>query len=478
MERENTRGTLDAVNQKRLEGFVALHSFALAGLLCAVYFASIALFEATAVVTLHEDLNFRLYLIGVLFAGLSIARHLRGSAARYGMFTAREAVQLTVAQIMRLMLSLFAIAFATKDAAVSRNFIAFVIAGSAVLLALANLFLPRVLIALFERRSLHRTIIVAHGATSLRLRAWMKSAPQIGEKLHGYVSDLPIQEERKLPWFGRPDQLAEIVRDHDIDQILVDQTYAGDPAGRIVIEECEHQGCRVRYFVDTSVLLPATSNGVEFVGGYAFAQSTPEPLDNPANRSIKRLLDIAVALPVVVFVLPLLVLVTAVFQRAQAPGPVLYSQWRTGFNRRRFRIFKLRTMYLTNPDTARQATRGDARIYPFGSFLRRTSLDELPQFLNVFLGDMSVSGPRPHLLEHDELFARRVRAYRKRHLVKPGITGLAQMNGYRGEICQPSDIFHRVRYDMHYVAKWSLWLDIRIIFGTIRQIFFPPSSAV
>jgi lipopolysaccharide/colanic/teichoic acid biosynthesis glycosyltransferase len=217
---------------------------------------------------------------------------------------------------------------------------------------------------------------------------------------------------------------------------------------------------------------------VEFAGGYVFAQSTPEPLDNPANRSAKRLLDLLVALPVVMLILPLVVLVTAVMQGLQAPGPVLYSQWRTGFNRRRFRIYKLRTMYVANPNTALQATRGDSRIFPFGRFLRRTSLDELPQFLNVFSGEMSVSGPRPHLMEHDELFAQRIRTYRKRHLVKPGITGLAQMKGYRGEITQPSDILRRVRYDMHYVARWSLWLDVRIIVGTIRQIFFPPQSAI
>lgn len=478
MEHGNAPNTVRAVNQKRLDGFIALHAIALAALLCAVYFASIAVFLATEVVTLHEDLNFPLYLVGILSAALSIARHLRGNAGRYGMFTLREAAHLTTNQVMRLMLGLFAIAFATKDAAVSRTFVTCVIAGSSAGLLAANLYLPRLLVALFERRTLHRTVIVARGPAALRLRSWMASAPQIGETLLGYVSDDPIHEEPGLRWLGRPERLAAVVRDQDIDQILVDQTYAADHAGRALVEECEYQGCRVRYFVDTSVLLPGSCAGLEFAGGYAFAQSTPEPLDNPANRSAKRILDILIALPVVVFLLPLLVLVTAVFQRVQAPGPVLYSQWRTGFNRRRFRIFKLRTMYVTNPETARQATRGDSRIFPFGRFLRRTSLDELPQFLNVFLGEMSVSGPRPHLLEHDELFARRIRTYRKRHLVKPGITGLAQMKGYRGEVTRPSDIFRRVRYDMHYVAKWSLWLDLRIIAGTIRQIFFPPSSAV
>ena len=470
--------TVRLVNQKRMDGFIALHSIALAVLLCAVYVASIAIFRATEIVTLHEDLNFRLYLVGILFAAFSNARHLRGAAGRYGKFSTREAVNLTVNQVMRLMLSLFAIAFATKDAAVSRSFILFVVTASAFWLLLGNLFLPRMLAALFERRSLHHTVIFAQSAVAERLHCWVSSSPHIGDKLQGYVATDPIRGDTELPWLGRPEQLAEIVHNHDIDQILVDRTLAGDDVSRGLIEQCERQGCRVRYFVDATALLPAAITGVEFAGGYVFAQSTPEPLDNPTNRSAKRLLDLLVALPVVMLILPLVVLVTAVMQGLQAPGPVLYSQWRTGFNRRRFRIYKLRTMYVANPNTALQATRGDSRIFPFGRFLRRTSLDELPQFLNVFSGEMSVSGPRPHLMEHDELFAQRIRTYRKRHLVKPGITGLAQMKGYRGEITQPSDILRRVRYDMHYVARWSLWLDVRIIVGTIRQIFFPPQSAI
>ena len=142
-------------------------------------------------------------------------------------------------------------------------------------------------------------------------------------------------------------------------------------------------------------------------------------------------------------------------------------------------MYKFRTMHEV-PNAAelsRQAKPDDCRIYPFGRFLRRTSLDEIPQFLNVLLGDMSVSGPRPHLLEHDEQFAQVVSTYYTRHFVKPGITGLAQCHGFRGEIVEPSLLEKRIGYDMRYIRQWTLSLDLQILLRTVRAVVFPPRSA-
>jgi lipopolysaccharide/colanic/teichoic acid biosynthesis glycosyltransferase len=206
--------------------------------------------------------------------------------------------------------------------------------------------------------------------------------------------------------------------------------------------------------------------------------STLEPLDNPLNRVLKRLLDIGVALPVVCLVLPPLTLVVWLMQRWQSPGPVFYRQLRSGLNRERFSIYKFRTMRADDARAcAQQATATDSRVYAFGRFLRRSSLDEVPQFLNVILGTMSVSGPRPHLLEHDEQFGRLEHAYFKRHFVKPGITGLAQSKGFRGELLVSSDLANRVHYDELYVANWSLGLDLSILLHTVRQVISPPRSA-
>jgi undecaprenyl-phosphate glucose phosphotransferase len=167
-------------------------------------------------------------------------------------------------------------------------------------------------------------------------------------------------------------------------------------------------------------------------------------------------------------------------QRRQAPGPLFHRQLRAGRNREPFLIYKFRTMYhrVDRSDEGVQATRNDSRIYAFGKFLRRTSLDEIPQFLNVLFGEMSVNGPRPHLLEHDTEFANLVGpVYHRRHFVKPGITGLAQSHGFRGEISSPKLLHRRLHYDMLYIMRWSLLLDLKILVKTARQILFPPRTA-
>jgi lipopolysaccharide/colanic/teichoic acid biosynthesis glycosyltransferase len=128
-------------------------------------------------------------------------------------------------------------------------------------------------------------------------------------------------------------------------------------------------------------------------------------------------------------------------------------------------------------NVAKQATKGDSRIYAFGAFLRKTSLDELPQFINVLLGEMSVSGPRPHLIDHDREFSEKLQVYYTRHFVKPGITGLAQSLGLRGEINEPEHLTKRIAYDITYINTWSFWLDLKIMLRTAKAVIFPPKSA-
>ncbi|MEJ1973794.1 MAG: sugar transferase [Lacunisphaera sp.] len=179
-------------------------------------------------------------------------------------------------------------------------------------------------------------------------------------------------------------------------------------------------------------------------------------------------------------ILPPLTLVTWIIQRLQAPGPVFFTQERTGYGHQVFRMFKFRSMYAVQQDEkaeAQQARKGDNRIYPFGRFLRKSSLDELPQFWNVLIGNMSAIGPRPHLIAHDRLFATQMSAYRTRFFAKPGITGLAQCNGFRGEITEPSLLQKRIELDLQYIATWSIWMDFHITFKTAWQILFPPKSA-
>jgi putative colanic acid biosynthesis UDP-glucose lipid carrier transferase len=164
-------------------------------------------------------------------------------------------------------------------------------------------------------------------------------------------------------------------------------------------------------------------------------------------------------------------------QCLQSPGPVIFRQERVGMMGQRFMMFKYRSMHVNNGDEAKQASKHDNRIFPVGHWLRKLSIDELPQFVNVLLGDMSVVGPRPHLQKHEDLWICAMRKYVVRRFVRPGITGYAQINGYRGEVRSDADVQNRVERDIYYLENWSFGLDIVIILKTIRQCILPPQTA-
>jgi putative colanic acid biosynthesis UDP-glucose lipid carrier transferase len=182
---------------------------------------------------------------------------------------------------------------------------------------------------------------------------------------------------------------------------------------------------------------------------------------------VKRLEDLVLGALVLVLVSPLLV-ITAIGVKLTSPGPVIFKQRRYGLDGKEILVYKFRTMrVMEDGATVAQATRRDPRVTPFGAFLRRTSLDELPQFVNVLQGRMSVVGPRPHAVAHNETYRKVIKGYMVRHKVKPGITGLAQVNGYRGEIDNLEMMEKRVEYDIEYLRHWTLRLDLAIIVRTV-----------
>jgi lipopolysaccharide/colanic/teichoic acid biosynthesis glycosyltransferase len=213
------------------------------------------------------------------------------------------------------------------------------------------------------------------------------------------------------------------------------------------------------------------------LGGLDLIAVMEEPLEDPVNRLMKRAMDIMISGLVVSLVLPPLALLVAVFQRCQSPGPLFFLQTRAGRSGKPFRIIKFRTMSARNTNLARQATKNDERVYHFGRWLRKTSLDEIPQFLNVLRGEMSVVGPRPHMIVHNRRFQEIMVSYRVRAFIKPGITGIAQVSGYRGEARTDSEILERVKRDIAYVENWSLWQDFVILFKTFMQIVKPHHTA-
>lgn len=190
------------------------------------------------------------------------------------------------------------------------------------------------------------------------------------------------------------------------------------------------------------------------------------PLQEPINKFIKRLFDIGFSLFIIVFVLSWLTPILALIIKLESKGPVFFKQSRNGFNYEEFDCYKFRSMTPNANAHLHQATKGDLRITKVGAFIRKTSIDELPQFFNVLFGDMSVVGPRPHMVSHTNLYARKIDKFMVRHFVKPGITGLAQVSGFRGEIEKDKDIINRVKFDIFYIENWSLLLDLKIIFQT------------
>ncbi len=191
------------------------------------------------------------------------------------------------------------------------------------------------------------------------------------------------------------------------------------------------------------------------------------PLQDSVNMFFKRLIDIVISLSVIVFILSWLTPIIALFIKKESTGPVFFKQIRNGINYKEFRCLKYRSMIVNEDAHKQQATKGDYRVTNVGKFLRKTSLDEMPQFINVLLGDMSVVGPRPHMIKENDRYYKTVDKYMLRHVIKPGITGLAQVRGYRGEIQKESDIVNRIKFDIYYLENWSILLDIKIIFRTI-----------
>lgn len=201
------------------------------------------------------------------------------------------------------------------------------------------------------------------------------------------------------------------------------------------------------------------------------------PLDTELSIVIKRAFDLVFSSIVIIGVLSWLVPLLYVLIKLESPGPVFFKQKRHGLKRKVFWCIKFRSMTYNAEANSRMATKNDMRTTRIGKILRKTSIDELPQFINVFMGEMSVVGPRPHMEQHTSDYEIYVDKYLVRHFVKPGITGLAQVKGYRGEITQPSDIFNRIRFDIFYVEKWTLLLDFKIIVQTILNAFHGEEKA-
>lgn len=466
--------------RNRLDGLVSLHGIWVTILTTAGFYVFAAGTQATEWIRLAPGFNHNLYFLAVFIGMLLAARVYSGWADRLARLSWMDSFYVTAQQVARLALMLFGMAFVIKDTNVSRVFLGSFLALAGVGMVFANRYLPRVIAKFVFKSHSIRTIIVGTPAATPGFEQWLAEQAKIGVDVIGSVTKRSEPSTNGVRLLGFVNELERVLEEHPASQLILPLFYLDAADTKHVISVAREAGCRVRLVenfgegLQRPLLVEPTASGMDVIS------SDDEPLENPVNRSIKRVFDVALALPVVLFVLPPLTLLVAFMQKLQSPGPVFFRQLRYGEGQRTFLILKFRTMSVASQSASMekvQATKGDARVYPFGRLLRKTSLDEFPQFLNVLFGEMSVAGPRPHLTQHDDEFARLVSDYRMRFFVKPGITGLAQCNGYRGEIKNVGLLLKRVHHDIAYVRSWTPILDIMIVLRTARQVLFPPKSA-
>lgn len=468
----------------RHRGLVRIHRAALL-LAVGIFFWLYAEFimAYVPVVKLTREVNLMLYFLCVVIGLLLGGSQIRRVESRLTRLSVTEAAGLASTQVGLLALVVFTMMFATQDRTISRLFLGSFLVWTWLLLFVLHWSLPRRFAAwLYGAGERVPTLFIGRAGTMTLLDDWLKQRTHLGVHPAGFLaldSLMTPSRSSAAPFAGAVENLPRVLEDKSIGQVILLEVPADPEVARKIVDQCQARGCRllVHHQVEEVLGHPVISADE---GGHHFFTLHAEPLEEPLNRFIKRSFDIVVALPVVVLALPPLMLVVWMAQRMQSPGPLFHVRPRSGAGRTEFPMLKFRSMQVAPVDAqaeGRQASTDDARVYPFGRFMRRHSLDEFPQFWNVLIGEMSIVGPRPVMPVLDEEFERQVRAYRSKHWVKPGITGLAQSEGFRGEIRTPEQLQERIRLDLYYIAHWSIWLDLQITLRTAAQVVRPPASA-
>ena len=302
-----------------------------------------------------------------------------------------------------------------------------------------------------------KTIIIGSSIESQNLELFFNKNKQAGylhKKTFSDVSKKSILDS------------INFVKEQEIDEIYCSTENINDQEVKALIKFCDNNLKTIK-FIPNSTKLNSKKLIYETYDSLPILSLRRVPLQDSVNLFFKRLIDIIISLAVIVFVLSWLTPIIALFIKKESDGPVFFKQTRNGINYEEFSCLKFRSMIVNENAHKLQATKGDTRVTKIGAFLRKTSLDEMPQFINVLLGDMSVVGPRPHMIKENDKYYKTVDKYMLRHVIKPGITGLAQVSGYRGEVEKESDIVNRIKFDIYYLENWSILLDVKIILRTI-----------
>ena len=311
-------------------------------------------------------------------------------------------------------------------------------------------------------------IIVGAGALGQAFADKVLGDRQLGYKICGYVDDYyPKSDKNGLPILGTTKEMNDILEEFRVDEVIIALPNTSFKRINDVIDKCEYQGIKTQVIPDYFNLVQGSRPAFDELDGIPLINTRYIPLDEPFNKFVKRALDILLS-GTFLIVFSWLYLILAILVKLTSPGPIIYKQIRVGMNRREFYIYKFRSMRNDIPEKGDKlwTTEDDPRKTKFGSFIRKTSLDEIPQFFNVLKGDMSIIGPRPERPFYVQQFKDEVPKYMIKHHVRPGITGWAQVNGWRGD----TSIVERINCDIEYIEKWSLLLDVKVFFMTFGAL--------
>ncbi len=308
-------------------------------------------------------------------------------------------------------------------------------------------------------------VIIGYTPEAIKLKEVFENRNDFGYRFLGYFSD----KKTNASITGKLAQLKDFVLINKVDEIYCSLNEITNEQLKDLVEFADDYRKTIKFIPDSKEIFSKNLK-IDYYEFFPILSLQKTLLHDPITKLFKRFFDVVFSLFVILFLLSWLVPIMAILIKLESRGPIFFKQGRPGIDEKEFFCFKFRSMKI-NKTTEREASKNDPRVTKIGRFIRKTSIDEMPQFLNVLLGDMSVVGPRPHLWSQNKAYGNKIKKYMVRHYVKPGITGLAQVRGFRGEIETDDDMINRIKYDVFYIENWSLILDLKIIAQTVVNIF-------
>lgn len=412
------------------------------------------------------NLNLGYYILYQTFAWLFISFIVRFYNI-YRFTTPVEIISKLIRQFVIFLLVVIAFFPFAKTTIFSGTAIAIFMTVSFVIIAMFKYFLFFYLkkYRLVTNNNFRNAVIIGFTPEAINLKEIFENRKDYGYRFQGYFSDSIQNKDVK----GKIEDLNNYVLENKIDEIYCSLNEISNEKLKELVEFADDNNKMIKFIPDSKEIFSKNLR-IDYYELFPVLSLQKTQLHNPSIKGLKRFFDVTFSIFVIIFILSWLIPLIAILIKLESRGPVFFKQGRPGLDEHEFYCFKFRSMQV-NDITETEASKNDPRVTKMGRFMRKTSIDELPQFFNVLIGDMSVVGPRPHLWSQNKSYASKVKKYMVRHYVKPGITGLAQVKGYRGEIETDEDMVNRIKFDVFYIENWSIVMDIKIIIQTVINIF-------